>query len=80
MLLLPRIVELDLRAGRTADAAAHLREALRVAVRTGLWFDLRTGLAQCANLCTATGRAAEALTLRAACVAADQHQGPIYAP
>jgi tetratricopeptide (TPR) repeat protein len=78
--LLTRIVELDLRAGRTCDAAAHLPEGLRLAVRTGLWFDLRTGLAQCAILCAATGRAAEALTLRAACAAADQHQGPIYPP
>ena len=49
-------------------------------VRTGLWFDLRTGLLQCAILCAATGRTAEALTLRAACAAADQHQGPIYPP
>ena len=80
VLLLTRIVELDLRAGRTGDAAAHLREGLRVAVRTGLWFDLRTGLLQCAILCAATGRTAEALTLRAGCAAADQHQGPIYPP
>ena len=27
--LLPRIVDLDLRAGRTGDAAAHLREGLQ---------------------------------------------------
>ncbi len=78
--VLSRIVELDLWAGRTGDAAAHLGEGLRLAVRTGLWFDLRTGLHQCAILCAATGRAAEALTLRAACAAADQHQGPIYPP
>ena len=78
--LLTRIVELDLRAGRTGDAAAHLREGLRLAVRTGLWFDLRTGLAQCVILCAATGRTAEALTLRAACAVADEHQGPIYPP
>jgi DNA-binding CsgD family transcriptional regulator len=58
----------------------RLASQLRVAVRTGTWFDLRTGLAQCAILCAATGRAAEALTLRAACAAADQHQGPIYPP
>ena len=38
--LLPRIVDLDLRAGRTGDAAAHLREGLRLAVRTGSWFEL----------------------------------------
>jgi non-specific serine/threonine protein kinase len=78
--LLPAIVELDLRAGRIGDAAAHLREGLRVAVRTGSRFYLGTGLAQCASLCAATGRAAEALTLRAACAAADQHQRPSYPP
>ena len=64
--LLPRIVDLDLRAGRTGDAAAHLREGLQVAVRTGSWLDLRFGLFQCGELCAATGRAAEALTLCAA--------------
>ena len=70
--LLPRIVDLDLLAGRTGDAAAHLREGLRLAVRTGSWFALLTGLSQCGDLCAATGRAAEALTLWAACVAGDQ--------
>ena len=39
-LLLPRIVDLDLRAGRTGDAAAHLREGLHLAVRTGSWLEL----------------------------------------
>ena len=78
--LLPRIADLDLRAGRTGDAAAHLREGLHLAARTGSWFDLLTGLSQCGNLCAATGRAAEALTLWAACAAVDQHQGPIYPP
>ena len=73
--LLPRIVDLDLRAGRTGDAAAHLREGLHLAVRTGSWFDLLTGLSQCGDLCTATGRAAEALTLWAACAAVDRHEG-----
>jgi predicted ATPase/DNA-binding CsgD family transcriptional regulator/DNA-binding XRE family transcriptional regulator len=73
-LLLGRIVDLELRAGRTGDAAAHLREGLRLAVRTGSWFELLIGLSQCGNLCAATGRAAEALTLWAACAAADQHQ------
>ena len=71
------MVEVDLRAGRTGDAAAHLREALRVAVRTGNWLDLRTGLSQCGNLCAAIGRAAEALTLWAA---VDQHQGHTAPP
>ena len=74
-LLLPRIVDLDLRAGRTGDAAAHLREGLHLAVRTGSWFELLTGLSQCGELCAATGRAAEALTLWAACAAVDRHEG-----
>ena len=75
--LLPRIVDLDLRAGRTGDAAAHLREGLRLAVRTGSWLQLRFGLFQCGDLCAATGRAAEALTLWAA---ADRHEGLIDSP
>ena len=74
-ILLPRIVDLDLRAGRTGDAAAHLREGLHLAVRTGSWLELLTGLSQCGNLCAATGRAAEALTLWAACAAVDRHEG-----
>jgi predicted ATPase/DNA-binding CsgD family transcriptional regulator len=76
--LLPRIVDLDLRAGRLDDAAAHLREGLHIAVRTGSWFDwfdLLWGLSQCGSLCAATGRAAEALTLWAACAALERHQG-----
>jgi DNA-binding CsgD family transcriptional regulator/tetratricopeptide (TPR) repeat protein len=76
--LLPRIVDLDLRAGRTGDAAAHLREGLHLAVRTGSWFELLTGLSQCGDLCAATGRAAEALTLWAACVVVDQREGLTY--
>jgi DNA-binding CsgD family transcriptional regulator/tetratricopeptide (TPR) repeat protein len=78
--LLPTIADLDLRAGRTGDAAAHLREGLRLAARTGNWLDLRTGLSQCGELCAATGRAAEALTLWAACAAVDQHQGRTAPP
>ena len=80
VLLLPRIVDLDLQAGRTGDAAAHLREGLHLAVRTGSWFELQLGLSQCGDLCAATGRAAEALTLWAACAAVDRHQGPTYPP
>jgi predicted ATPase/DNA-binding CsgD family transcriptional regulator/transcriptional regulator with XRE-family HTH domain len=76
-MLLPRIVDLDLRAGRTGDAAAHLQEGLRLAARTGSWLDLRFGLFQCGELCDATGRAAEALTLWAA---ADRHEGLIDSP
>ena len=77
-LLLIGIVDVDLRAGRTGDAAAHLREALRLAVRTGNWFDLRIGLFQCGDLCAATGRGAEALTLWAARAAVDRREGRTY--
>src|SRR4029077_5872262 len=73
--LLPRIVELDLRAGRTGDAAAHLREGLHLAGRTGSWFELLTRISQCGDLCAATGRVAEALTLWAVCAAVDRHEG-----
>jgi predicted ATPase/DNA-binding CsgD family transcriptional regulator/DNA-binding XRE family transcriptional regulator len=73
--LLPRIVDLDLRAGRTGDAAAHLREGLHLAVRTGSRLELLTGISQCGDLCAATGRAAEALTLWAARAAVDRHEG-----
>jgi predicted ATPase/DNA-binding CsgD family transcriptional regulator/DNA-binding XRE family transcriptional regulator len=75
VLVLPRIADLDLRAARTGDAAAHLREGLRIAVRTGTWIELRIGLSRCGNLCVATGRAAEALTLWAACAAVDRREG-----
>jgi predicted ATPase/transcriptional regulator with XRE-family HTH domain len=45
--LLSRIVDLDLRAGRTGDAAAHMREGLQVGMLAGTWFELRFGLFQC---------------------------------
>ena len=79
-ILLPRIADLDLRAGRTGDAAAHLREGLHLAVRTGNWLDLQVALSQCGELCAATGRAAEALTLWAACAAASQREEPTDLP
>ena len=73
--LLPRVVDLDLRAGRIEDAAAHLREGLLLAVRTGNWIDLLGGLYQCGNLCAATGRHAEALAVWAANDALAVHEG-----
>jgi DNA-binding CsgD family transcriptional regulator len=61
------MVLLDLRAGRAKDAAAHLREALRLSLRTGAmtWEPLD----YCGHLCAATGRPAEAVTAWAACAA-----------
>ena len=64
--LLPRIANLDLRAGRTGDAAAYLREGLQLAVQTGRWEQLLNGLRYCGTLCAATARHAEALTVWAA--------------
>ena len=40
--LLAQMATLDLRAGRIQDAAAHLREALQIAARTGDRFELPT--------------------------------------
>jgi predicted ATPase/DNA-binding CsgD family transcriptional regulator len=57
---------LDVRAGRVEGAAAHLHEQLQIAVRSGLWAGLLTGLDGCGYLCAATGREAEAVTVWAA--------------
>jgi DNA-binding CsgD family transcriptional regulator len=73
--LLPKVADLDLRAARTGDAAAHLQEGLQLAVRTGSWNDLLNGLYHCGTLCAATGRPAEALTMWAASAALAGHQG-----
>jgi DNA-binding CsgD family transcriptional regulator/tetratricopeptide (TPR) repeat protein len=62
--LLYRMVLLDLRAGRAGDAAAHLREAVQLALRTGTWHPYH--LDYCGYLCAATGRPAEAVTAWAA--------------
>ncbi len=34
------MADLDLRAGRAADAAAHLREAAQITLQAGTWFEL----------------------------------------
>ena len=62
--LLSEMAVLDLRAGRTSDAAAHLREALQLLLRTGTWNP--DALDYCGHLCAATGRPAEAVTAWAA--------------
>jgi non-specific serine/threonine protein kinase len=59
-----RMALLDLRAGRAGDAAAHLREAIRLALRTGAWGPWY--LDACGHLCASTGRPAEAVTIWAA--------------
>ena len=64
--LLVRMATLDLRAARIPDAAAHLRESLQIAVRTGQQFELQNGLDCCGHMCAATGRYVEAVTVWAA--------------
>jgi non-specific serine/threonine protein kinase len=65
--LLTRMALLDLRADRTGDAAAHLREAVQLALRTGTMHGAI--LDYCGHLCAATGRPAEAVTAWAALAA-----------
>jgi predicted ATPase/DNA-binding CsgD family transcriptional regulator len=65
-ILLPFMVLLDVHAGRLADAAAHLREELQLAIHTSGWGGVLRSLSCCGFLCTATGRPAEALTMWAA--------------
>jgi predicted ATPase/class 3 adenylate cyclase/DNA-binding CsgD family transcriptional regulator len=66
------LADLDRRADRREDAAAHLWEATQIVARTGIWFELDNILECCWNLCATTGRYAEALTLRAAMAALSQ--------
>ena len=67
--LLEKMVVLDLLSGRYADAALHLREALRTALRTGVRRKALEDLDCCGYLCAWTGRPAEAVTVWAAVVA-----------
>jgi predicted ATPase/DNA-binding CsgD family transcriptional regulator len=64
--LLYVMADLDLRAGRTSDAAAHLREATQIALSTGTWFTILNVLYHCGYLCSSTGRFADAVTVWAA--------------
>ena len=73
--LLNQMVSLDVRAGRTGDAAAHLQEGLQIGMRTGSWYELSNGLDSCGQLCAATGRFSEAITLWAATDAIWRHAG-----
>jgi DNA-binding CsgD family transcriptional regulator len=57
---------LDLRAGRVADAAAHLHEQLQTAAQAGLRPSVLVGLDCYGCLCAASGRQAEAVTVWAA--------------
>jgi predicted ATPase/DNA-binding CsgD family transcriptional regulator len=73
--LLTQTADLDLRAARIEDAAAHLREAVQITARTGGGMELLNDLDYCGQLCAATGRCAEALTLWAAYAVLLRHEG-----
>ena len=64
--LLKIMADLDLRARRIADAAAHLREAAQIALPTNAWGTILNVLSLCGHLCAATGRPADAITIWAA--------------
>ncbi len=78
--LLTKMAILDLKSGRVGEAAAHLREALQIAVRTGGRLEVLNGLDCCGHLCAATGRCAEALTVWASLAALQRHEGFTEAP
>ena len=69
------MADLGLRAGRAADAAAHLREAAQIALPVGLWITILNVLDRCGYLCAATGRPADAITVWAAYDALQQQGG-----
>jgi len=64
--LLMLMANLHVLLGRFQDAAAHLREALQISLRAGDRWELGNHLWNCAMLCAATGRYADAATLLAA--------------
>jgi predicted ATPase/class 3 adenylate cyclase/DNA-binding CsgD family transcriptional regulator len=78
--MLSLMVDLDLRAGRTWNAAARLRESVQLTMRTGIWFELINILYYCGHLCAQTGRPAEALTAWAAHAAFARREGFVEGP
>jgi predicted ATPase/DNA-binding CsgD family transcriptional regulator len=73
--LLEKMVVLDLNSERFDDAAAHLREGLQTALRTGSRARLIDDLDCCGYLCAWTGRCAEAVTIWAAVVVIQGRDG-----
>ena len=67
--VLRHLTSLDLRADRSDAAAEHLRELLQVATQTGRRSLVHLGLDGCGQLCAASGRLAEAVTVWAAMTA-----------
>jgi DNA-binding CsgD family transcriptional regulator len=73
--LLINLVDLDMRTGRPADAAVHLREATLLMLSTGNRFEVVNALDGCGHICAGTGRFADAITCWAALYAIHQQFG-----
>src|ERR1017187_9711598 len=73
--LLEKMVVLDLVSARFEDAAAHLREGLQTALRTGARARVLDDLDCCGYLCALTGPRAEAVTVWAAVVVLQGREG-----
>jgi predicted ATPase/class 3 adenylate cyclase/DNA-binding CsgD family transcriptional regulator len=78
--LLTQMANLDLRAGRIQDAAAHIRESLQITMRTGIWFELINILYHCGELCALTGRPVQTLTVFGAYGAFGRREGFLEDP
>jgi predicted ATPase/DNA-binding CsgD family transcriptional regulator len=78
--LLIQMATLDLRAGRAGNAAAHVREALEIAVRADMPPSAENALDCCGDLCAVTGRYLEAVTAWAAADAFIRQQGAVPEP
>jgi predicted ATPase/DNA-binding CsgD family transcriptional regulator len=78
--LLTLLAMLDLLAGRTQDATAHVREALQIAVRADMPPYVDNALDCCGYLCAATGRHLEGVAIWAAAAAFSRHQGTAGPP
>jgi DNA-binding CsgD family transcriptional regulator len=78
--LLVRMATLDRRAGRIKDAAAQLREALQIGPQAGSQTALLAALDSTADLCAATGRYAEEVTVWAAAEAVSRYKGYVEPP
>jgi DNA-binding CsgD family transcriptional regulator len=80
---LMQMADLDIRAGRMPQAAAHLREATKIATRLSgmrsLDLDMNS-LDVCGHLCAHTHRPADAITAWAALAACKQDSGMLSVP
>jgi predicted ATPase/DNA-binding CsgD family transcriptional regulator len=71
---------LDMRANQFGDAAAHLREAIQITLRTGDWGVLIDALESVGRLCAATERPGDAVTACAAAIELGGQGGAVEPP